>query len=71
MDHSEDRHALLDCSEESFEFHVWYLKAKGFIEITEDAALAITIDGVDHVISTSRSKEAAKLLTSQVNDTGD
>ena len=45
---------MLACSDESFEFHLWYLKAKGYIETTEQGTLAITIDGVDHVITTAR-----------------
>lgn len=59
--------SLLGCSDESFGFHLWYLKSKGFIQIMQDSSLAITIEGVDHVILTSRSTEAAKLLTSQVD----
>ena len=55
----------LDCSDDQFEFHVWYLKSKGFIEITESSALAITIEGVDHVISASRNSRAAQLLIGQ------
>jgi curved DNA-binding protein len=50
----------LDCSDENFEFHAWYLKKKGFIELTEDGTFAITVDGVDHVISMSRT--ASKTL---------
>ena len=60
---------LLNCSDESFEFHTWYLKSKGFIDITEEGKLAITIDGVDHVISTSRRHEAEKLLLAKANHT--
>lgn len=53
------------CSDEHFEFHAWYLKSKGFIEITEQGTLAITIDGVDHVISLTRaSQERTRLLAS-------
>lgn len=44
----------LDCSDEQFEFHIWYLKSKGFIQITEQGTMEITIDGVDHVITTSK-----------------
>lgn len=55
---------MLDCSDENFEFHTWYLKSKGFIEVTEQGTLAITIDGVDHVIATSRSHQAQQLLIS-------
>ena len=53
---------LLNCSDESFEFHVWYLKAKGFIETTEQGTLAITVLGVDHVISASQAIIAEKKL---------
>ena len=56
---------MLDCSDQKFEFHLWYLKAKGFIETTEQGTLAITIEGVDHVISTSRTAIAEKLLITQ------
>lgn len=51
----------LHCSEELFEFHAWYLKAKGFIERTEQNELAFTVDGIDHVISASRTSMAAQL----------
>ncbi len=53
---------MLDSSDDNFEFHVWYLKSKGFIKVTEQGTLAITIEGVDHVISLSRTIEAEKLL---------
>jgi curved DNA-binding protein len=52
----------LNCSDEIFEFHAWYLKAKGFIERTEQNELAITVEGIDHVISVSRTSIEAKLL---------
>jgi len=55
----------LNCPEDQFEFHVWYLKSKGFIEITEQGTLAITIQGVDHVIATSRSNLAEKRRITQ------
>jgi curved DNA-binding protein len=50
------------CSDESFEFHTWYLKSKGYIEITQQSELAITIEGVDHVISSSRAAKEKLLL---------
>lgn len=56
---------MIDCSDENYDFHVWYLKSKGFIEVTEQGTLAITIEGVDHVISMSRTIEAEKLLITQ------
>ena len=56
---------MLQCGDDSFEFHAWYLKAKGFIEATENGTLAITIAGVDHVISTSQTRRAEKLRIGQ------
>ena len=52
----------LKCSDAIFEFHIWYLKSKGYIVRTEQGTLAITVEGVDHVISMSRSSAAAQLL---------
>ena len=62
---------LLECSDELFDFHAWYLKEKGFIVLDEQGRLAITIEGVDHVIATSRSREVARLLISRAADSHD
>lgn len=61
----------LNCSDEHFEFHLWYLKAKGFIQTTEQGTLEITIEGVDHVIATSRTAAKEKLLIAQSRDAPD
>ena len=60
---------MLACSDESYDFHLWYLKSKGFVEITEHGTVAITIAGVDEVISNSRRTEAIKLLTEREDRT--
>ncbi len=52
----------LGCSQSQFEFHTWYLRSKGLVQITEQGTIAITIEGVDHVIASSRAVEAKKLL---------
>lgn len=52
---------MLNCSHEHFEFHKWYLREKGFVATTEQGTLAITIQGIDHVISMSRTTKAEKL----------
>jgi len=62
---------MLNCSDEHFEFLKWYLKEKGFVAVTEQGTLAITIQGVDHVISMSRTTRAEKLLLSQSKDRQD
>ena len=59
---------FLNCSDESFDFHIWYLKEKGFVEVTEQGMLAITIQGVDHVISMSRQTVHEKLRIAQSKD---
>jgi curved DNA-binding protein len=55
----------LNCSDEFLDFHFWYLKAKGFIESTEQGTLAITVQGVDHVISMAHTAKAEKLRIAQ------
>ena len=34
---------------ELIEFHLWYLKEKGWMKRTENGTLEITVAGVDHV----------------------
>jgi curved DNA-binding protein len=43
---------LLNCPREMMEFHVWYMKEKGWIMRTEMGHLSITANGVDQVEST-------------------
>jgi curved DNA-binding protein len=57
----------IECSDEHFEFHTWYLRKKGFIEHTEDGQYAITVEGVDHVIAMSEAAEKTLRIT-QVDD---
>jgi len=59
---------LSGCPREHLEFHLWYLKAKGWIARLEDGMLAITVEGVDRTNSEPR-REATKLLT-QPDHTG-
>lgn len=53
----------LDCSDENFEFHAWYLRKKGLVEITDDGQYAITVEGVDHVIATAEAAEKTLRIT--------
>jgi len=55
---------LSGCPREHLQFHLWYLKAKGWIARMEDGMLAITVEGVDHANSKYRHREdTTKLLT--------
>ncbi|HWP25707.1 MAG TPA: DnaJ domain-containing protein [Xanthobacteraceae bacterium] len=57
---------LLGCPAEHLEFHIWYLKEKGWIVRTETGTLAITVAGVDQANSLHRQQVAdRKLLTDQ------
>jgi curved DNA-binding protein CbpA len=40
---------MLGCPAEIIEFHLWYLKEKGWMKRTENGTLEITVAGVDHV----------------------
>lgn len=53
----------LECSDESFEFHAWYLRKKGFIEHTPDGQYAITVEGVDHVLTAAEAAEKTLRIT--------
>jgi DnaJ-like protein len=41
---------MLGCPAEHLEFHMWYLRQKGWVERLENGLLAITVSGVDHVM---------------------
>jgi curved DNA-binding protein CbpA len=55
---------LTGCPPEHLEFHIWYLKEKGWIGRGEDGLLSITIDGVDRA-ATIYQESAKKLITDQ------
>ena len=59
-----DLERLMDCPPEHLEFHIWYLREKGWIARLENGMLAITVAGVDHANSGDH-REAANLLTDQ------
>ena len=56
---------LLDCPAEHLEFHLWYLKEKGWIGVTESGMFAITAEGVDHANSEHHRQTTKRLLTDQ------
>ena len=61
----------LGCDENQFEFYVWYLRSKGFLEVTQEGSLAITISGVEHVIAMSRESVKEKLMISHTANQSD
>jgi hypothetical protein len=53
---------LSGCPREHPEFHLWHLKAKGWIGRLENGTLAIAVEGVDRANSGHR-RGITKLLT--------
>ena len=64
-----DLERLSGCPREHLEFHIWYLKEKGWIRRLENGLLAITADGVDRTNSEHHRGATSKLLTDK-NHTG-
>jgi len=60
-----DLERLSGCPREHLEFHLWYLKEKGWLAKLEDGTLAITVEGVDYANSRHRRETDPKLLTDQ------
>ncbi len=58
-----DLERLSGCQREHLEFHLWYLKEKGWIGRLENGLIAITANGIDRVSSGSQREFAQKLLT--------
>ncbi|MDB4307766.1 DnaJ domain-containing protein [Gammaproteobacteria bacterium] len=54
---------LIGCPHEMLDFHVWYLKDKGWLMRMEDGGVAITADGVDQSLLRHRSAGKQKLIT--------
>ena len=53
---------LSGCPREHLEFHLWYLKAKGWIGRIENGTFAITVEGIDRANSEHRRDTTTRLL---------
>jgi curved DNA-binding protein CbpA len=53
---------LSGCPREHLEFHIWYMKAKGWIARIENGTIAITVEGVDRTNSEHSRVSAVRLL---------
>jgi curved DNA-binding protein CbpA len=58
---------LLDCPLEHLEFHLWYLKAKGWIAKNDSGMFTITVEGVDRASSSSPVKATNRLITDRAH----
>jgi curved DNA-binding protein CbpA len=54
---------LSGCPQEYLEFHLWYLKAKGWIAKTENGTYAITVEGVDRANAGHQTSHVTSLIT--------
>jgi hypothetical protein len=61
---------LLACPAEHLQFHIWYLKEKGWIRRTENGMLAITVEGVDRAHSEGSRKTINERLLRDFRHTG-
>ncbi|TPK73048.1 J domain-containing protein [Mesorhizobium sp. B2-3-3] len=57
---------LSGCPREHLEFHLWYLKAKGWIGRVENGTFAITVEGIDRANAEHRREPAIRLLDRDV-----
>lgn len=53
---------LSGCPREHLEFHLWYMKAKGWISRIENGTIAITVEGVDRANSEHLRDPTIRLL---------
>jgi curved DNA-binding protein CbpA len=51
---------VLNCPREHLEFHLWYVKAKGWIKV-DDGMFAITVEGIDRVNAEGRRDATATI----------
>jgi len=54
---------MLDCPEKHMDFHLWYLKEKGWIQMTDSGQYAITAHGVDAVLEQGPSRDRRRFIT--------
>ena len=52
----------LNAPEKYLEFHLWYLKEKGWIQKTDNGQFAITVDGVDEITRNGSNSNEGYLL---------
>ena len=62
---------IFGCKIENLEFHLWYLKAKRWVERLENGMLSITVEGIDHVNSEHHRKTTTMLLMDRSHDVDD
>ena len=62
---NEELARLTGCPLDHLEFHIWYLRAKGWIATGENGLLAITVAGVDRATQIYQGERSQKLIIDQ------
>ena len=62
---------IFGCKIEALEFHLWYLKAKRWIERLENGMFSITVEGIDHINSEHNRKTTTMLLMDRSHENDD
>ena len=53
---------MLGVPREHLEFPIWYLRKRGWVETLHTGELAITVDGIDNIVSEEKSMPQTRLL---------
>ena len=56
---------MTQCPMEHMDFHLWYLREKGWIRRTEDGLIAISVEGIDKVNEDRKKERSTQRITDQ------
>jgi len=59
---------LIDCPDKHLDFHLWYLREKGLIHLTDSGQYAVTVQGVDAVLENGYLTKRDRLLTEGIGE---
>jgi len=62
---------IFGCKIEALEFHLWYLKAKRWVERLENGMLSVTVEGIDHINSEHHRRKTTMLLMDRTGENDD
>jgi hypothetical protein len=65
-----DLERKLGVPREHLEFPIWYLKKRGWAETLQSGQLAITVDGVDEIVTRETASPVTRMLTEGRDDDG-
>ncbi|MCL7992053.1 MAG: hypothetical protein M8840_13075, partial [marine benthic group bacterium] len=66
---SVDLERILGIPNQELEFPTWYLKRKGWIEVLDSGQFAITVDGIDTIVSEGGTFSEDRMIESGIGST--